>query len=162
MHGIPHSNTCLRISSGTRDEHKNHESGSKFYEHCWCDGCGYGPREFSNSNCTGSVGICGVWKANKFWCGYTKYLIMEFRILTEYSFQFPYLCNAWYLLIYVQWYMSPFRKFITEWVHIHYFIYPCRWNESSIREIPKIIKGGGGVSEYRNRLWRAPAPSGDL
>jgi len=46
-------------------EISNELSSRKFYEHCLCDGSGYGPREFSDSNCSGSVGIYGVWKANK-------------------------------------------------------------------------------------------------
>ena len=64
-------------------EHENNESAGKFYEHCCCDGSGYGHHEFSNSNCTGSVGIYGVWTANKFWAGCTKYLRMEFCITSE-------------------------------------------------------------------------------
>jgi len=44
---------------------QNDETAGKFYEHCGCDGCGYGLREFSDSNSTGSVGLNGVWKAIK-------------------------------------------------------------------------------------------------
>ena len=44
-------------SSYPKSEHNNKKSGGKFYEQCWWGGSGYGPREFSNSNCTISVGI---------------------------------------------------------------------------------------------------------
>jgi len=70
-------------SKAAAAENENELLSGKFHEHCWCDGSGYGPCEFWNSNCTGSVGIYGVWKANKFWCGCTKYLCMEFHILSE-------------------------------------------------------------------------------
>jgi len=45
--------------------------------------------EFSNSNCNGSVGIYGVWKANKFLNWMYKSLSMEFRISTEYFLSIP-------------------------------------------------------------------------
>jgi len=99
LHPTHYSNASVRGSYWSRAEHEINESGVKIYEHCWCDGCGYGPCEFSNSNCTGSVRIYGVWKANKFWSGCKKYLSMEFRILTEYFFfSSLILCNAWYFV----------------------------------------------------------------
>ena len=70
-------------STAAGAEHENDKSGGTFYEHCLCDGSAYGPHEFSNSNCTGSGGVYGVWKVNKFWSGCTKYLSIEFRISSE-------------------------------------------------------------------------------
>ena len=89
LHRTEYSNASFRRPYWPTAEHDHNQSGSKFYEHCWC---------VSNSNCSGSVGIYGVWKANKFLFGCKKCLSMEFCILTEYSFQFPYLCNAWYFI----------------------------------------------------------------
>ena len=71
------------LSTAAFAGNENGTSAGKFYERSWCDGGGYGPREFSNSKCTGSVGIYGVWKANKFWTGCTKYLSMAFCISSE-------------------------------------------------------------------------------
>ena len=86
FHPANYSNSRLRNSAWSRDagaEHENNGSAGKSYEHYWCEHSGYGPREFSNSNCTASVAIHGVCKANKFWAGCTKYLRMKFRILLE-------------------------------------------------------------------------------
>jgi len=47
-------------------KYRINRSAGKFNGHCWCDGSGYSPCDFSNSNCTDSVRIDGVWKANKF------------------------------------------------------------------------------------------------
>ena len=64
-------------------ERQNNKSTGKFYEHSRCECGGYGPREFSTSNCTGSVEMYGVWKAKKIYSGCLKCWSMEFHILTE-------------------------------------------------------------------------------
>ena len=58
-----HIDAGLRYRGMSRSAFPWNQNGSwdgKFHEHSWCDDSGYGPREFSNSNCTGSVGIYGV------------------------------------------------------------------------------------------------------
>jgi len=94
----------MKVASNTIQQHKHSQiilvnNWTSELRICWFDGCGYSPHEFSNSNCTRSLGIYGVWKANKFWSGCTKFLSMEFRILTEYFFfSSLILWNAWYFV----------------------------------------------------------------